>query len=372
MPILKLSRLEFKEAIKPFLLFGKNSSVLPILDNAILTFSGDMEIHHTSVRATNLEYDIEIFLDPKNTGDGFTILLPYRKVYNFLLNADGGEVIIEPNFEKTRCKISCGDMSMEFNMEDAQFYVKSTILSPVKGYIVSSAVLANDLKTAAKFVSNDELRPSMTFINMCEWNSKTYMVATDAHKLFFRKLNLDYCGYDFLLKKTLGSFISEVFKIEEPIVLSRYEKYNVITGHMARIAIKNPDEKYVEWKAVLPMDDVNEVFVNRKRLEAILKFVASVTDNLKQTKFQFGKDIVKISSEDTFGDNLLVSESTIPVLKTNQETDFQVGFNCKFLLDAASTKKEDLVKFTHSGKAYRCVVINNEVLIMPVMLNNNF
>lgn len=367
---LTISRLELKEALKPFLYFSKANNVLPVLDYALITVG---EAGKGTIRATNLYYDIEIDLNFVQYVLGYQCLVPIRATYNLIMGAEDIYLQITPSTTKGFLNISSGDVSIKLASMNVDDMIKSSIPSAVKGYIMPASKLIENLKHAEKFTSKDELRPSMCGIYLCQWNNKVYMVSTDAHRLLFRKINnMDYCGYDFLIKKDLGRILSSVFKKEQPLVLCRKDKINLIEGESARVAVRNIDEKYPEWSAVLPMDDSNEVFVNRKRLESILKFTSAITDNQHHLKMDIGIDSIILSTEDIFGVTPVSSKSKIQVLKTNQEKKCTIGVDSIFLMTCISINKDDLVKITHSGLPNRAVVINNEVLLMPVMLNNNY
>lgn len=223
--------------------------------------------------------------------------------------------------------------------------------------------VSSKIALASKFAGNDELRPVMMGVYIDNYN----IVATDAHKLFLEKHNIDIDkdlknGNGFLIKHVYAKF----FKGDETISFNT--SGCVIETNDITIYCKS-DYKYVNYEAVIPKcatytkfttftkQKVKEFFDTAKKLNKEETFII-INDNTIEIENKSGFDIPNYKEEFNFTDYNSSYFDYNYLLMPYNNSDGKNGLNVKFLNEIASNYDSVKVYFNED--------INKALLIQGI------
>jgi len=219
---------------------------------------------------------------------------------------------------------------------------------------------ANDLAGVLDFLSKDDLRPAMqgAYIG-------ADIVGTNGHILRYIKSN--YAGAPFILTRAGVELVKASLKDVKTWKVKQ-DRYNVcLYANGVRIIARKIQETYPAYKSVIPRDNAGLITLDRNELQSTLKSLDSVVNkNTKQVELKaIDAGAVEITGRD-------VDMNTESIQKINAnvsglESAFRIGFNSKYLQTICSNIAGDSISMQVS-QPNRAGVINDEILIMPVML----
>lgn len=135
------------------------------------------------------------------------------------------------------------------------------------------------------------------------------------------------------------------------------------------------DEKYPDYRAVIPTENPNKLTVERADFLMAVKRV-SITSNktTHQIRLKITGSELTISAEDIDFEN----ESQEKMTCSYEGEDMEMGFNSKYLLEMLTTMDapQIVLELSQPNRAGVIVPANQEaeedllMLIMPMMLNN--
>lgn len=219
------------------------------------------------------------------------------------------------------------------------------------------------LMTAVNFVGQEELRPVMNDVHCHE-----YIAATDAHMLYWKKL-------DKAFKKEVRfpARVCKLLKIiggEFEVALHNDNIASCTQGDYV-VSFRVTEGKYVNFLAVIPSDVTYTVEVDRAEFTDIVTKAAIYSNTAtRQMLISIDGDKLEVLGEDLDFANSYEAEIT-PILVKNklENKKMRIGLNAKILVRLLKTIEEETVtmKMSMPNKA---VMINDEALIMPIMLNS--
>lgn len=226
--------------------------------------------------------------------------------------------------------------------------------------VVVLSGITDYLKSALKYVSDDVLRP--IFNNICI--NDGYIAATDAFKLFYKDAALDKA-----INLLIPSEVAELMSAIGGDWLSAWESKSSgqvkVTNGPWEITYRQLDEKFPDWQAVVPKQCSVKVKVNRAELIDILKKAMLFTN---QTTYQIE---LKINGTlDILAKDADLDTSFCDSVKGYEKVggDIIIGLNAKKLLPIIQDQEGDFVDIQMNAPN-NPVIINNHVLLMPLMLS---
>ena len=135
------------------------------------------------------------------------------------------------------------------------------------------------------------------------------------------------------------------------------------------------DERFPDYENVIPLDNENEMTINRIELLSSLRRIAIYAN---KSTYQVGLKLtgseLLISAEDLDFSN----EANERLSCEHEGEDIEIGFNAKFLVELLTnlSAKEVTFKFSVPNRAGLIVPSEKDdhedilMLVMPVMLNN--
>jgi DNA polymerase-3 subunit beta len=207
---------------------------------------------------------------------------------------------------------------------------------------------------AINYVGKDYLRPTMSGVYV---NNKG-ICATDAHKLYWVDMDTNFPEVGVIIPvefiKMLTSPIDVT--IDAKFIRATYSDYTVQCYII--------DGRYPNYKAVIPQN-YNTTMVNRKELTKLINEIQHFSNKTtKQVRLRFTGVTLILDAED-----LDRGVSKTSVIDTSKCDLIDVGINATFLLTALKTNKDEYVKFSLSDNQNRAIIIDDSILLMPLMLN---
>jgi DNA polymerase-3 subunit beta len=214
-------------------------------------------------------------------------------------------------------------------------------------------------------LGTDDLRPAMTGVLVEVGGNQTSVVATDAHVLSKYVINEknDFKG-SFIIPRKAASIIKEMkgtiqLAFSENNVKAIYENTTIICRLI--------DARYPDYRAVIPVDNPNEIILTTSELKGALKRVKLYANQKTNAAIFKIDETTEISSQDTDFNNEAVEHLT-GELKGDAMT---IGFNAKIVLSCLDIVSGESVEISYSSPTRAAIITEGELtmLLMPVALN---
>jgi DNA polymerase-3 subunit beta len=355
-----ISKKEAKKSIKILKMAIKQSTVLPILDFVVI----DIDKLGVRMGATDLENYITVEPELISYSGEKSFCVHGKHLEWFFNKSLSEEIKIE--IVGNDCVMTCDNFTVSVSTEKAESYPKKHTIEPKRNITIGKELISA-MSAAIKYVSNDDLRPSMTGINLVSVKNELYIAATDAHRLFYRNLKTTVDDVlDIIISKRGSEIIYNTFKGD--INLEIDANYIRIKTDNVELISRKIDSRYPNWQAVLPETPFSFT-VNRKKLIEYFDIAQYFSNSYtKQVILSLNKNKLDILIDNV--DWSIKSEFTIPIQSSNTEKH-KAAFNALFMLTSLLTNgKNETVEIKHTGVATKAIIIDNEILVMPLMINN--
>jgi DNA polymerase-3 subunit beta len=382
---IKLNTADIKKGITNVCNCINPSTVLPILSNLLVV----IENKKISFTGTDLENCITYSVDVLTTKK-YTFCINARFFKNFVTRAYYIDPICTLTITETDqlLILQSGDFKLSYRLDlkNPGNFPRLPVMAPDKkddviaGLTIPAADFIPYIKNAMPFVSHDDLRPAMTGVYIHDRKGTLIMVATDAHKLYWkgflktpslfkdRKFILPYRG----CRLAITSFAKNDMRIwvNNSYVRMSDGEYDIYCRQI--------DARYPDYEVVLPKDNKLDFYLNRKQLVAFLKIATFYTNTYtKQLTATVTKEKMLIKGGSEFSADLRYDldefgfQYSIPV--HNPSIDFNEFFfaiNAEFMQVITTVCKDEFIKINHSTTHTKAIIIDDCILLMPLMVNN--
>ena len=226
--------------------------------------------------------------------------------------------------------------------------------------------------------ADDELRPVMNgvYINL-EPQSVTF-VATDAHKLVkYASETAAEATASFILPKKPANLLRGLLPKEDGEITVEFDDKNVLFRLKNQVLICRLIEgNYPNYKAVIPANNPNKVFVDRlELLNAIRRVAVCSNQSTNLIKLDISKGTINLTAQDL--DFSVSAQESLPC--DYEGEDIVIGFKSTFLIEILSniettTVLVELADSTRAGvfkPVYDQQPSNDTLmLLMPMMINS--
>jgi DNA polymerase III subunit beta len=279
---------------------------------------------------------------PKVEGTGTVEVAQLKKAYDKLKSIDSIK------FEDGKCQIVKGKTKLSFSSIPFEDWIKLPVTPSNKIGVVN---LDANFDKAKKFVGNDDLRPVMTYV----YYSKEQVVATNAHYMYFKNHGFDL-EEDFLIR-------GDVFFASGEYAVYKEGDWIRLEGTDDYFTYRTDGDRFPNYDAVIPRDNPNVSLFNinefKGNIETLLLTANSTTNQLSVYP-------EKMYSEDIdFG-----SSGSIDIVQLVEKGEpMDISFNGKLMIHCLSVLDGNVVSIETSAHN-RAMILNECVLLMPVMRNN--
>lgn len=341
-----VSKRNFQEALKACAPLISSTPTIPILDH--------VAIHVGKLQATNLSISVDIEFTPTPSMEPFSpIAVPFKELSK-VVDACGD--FIEFSTNGLELTATSGRSKTTITGENITDFPK--MLEPTDA--VATQLIGEDLRYVAshvtKYASTDELRRAMCGVLF----DGGKFVATDAHKLIHYTVDGEPTEPIIIPTK--------VFQVLSPLIATEDEvtiQGNQFRTSRAVVSFKALDEKYPNWRQVIPEKHAFAEFNRIEMLQAVKFASIGSSEGTNQIIIEASGGQIRVSAEDSgFGKK---AETTI-----DGSGEIRIGVNHKFFTLALNSTDDNTVKMYYS-EPNRPMLLNSddwqgEVLVMPVMI----
>ncbi|WP_154856650.1 DNA polymerase III subunit beta [Cyclobacterium xiamenense] len=347
--------------------------VVPILEN----FLFEIKDSKLTVTASDLQTSMitEIEVEAKEDGN---IAVPAKILIETLKNLPEQPVTFSIDKDTYSIEISSDNGRYKLAGENATDFPRIPGVTNATTVEMSTEVLSSAIANTIFATSNDELRPAMTgvYINLSDTN--TTFVATDGHRLIrYRRVDIasPEAASIIVPRKALNLLKTTLPAENVPVTVefnssNAYFKFNTI-----KMICRLIDERFPDYENVIPMDNNNDMVINRQEFLGSLRRIAIYANKTThQVRLKLTGSELQISAEDLDFSN----EANERLSCEHEGEDIEIGFNAKFLVEMLNniSAKEVTLKFSAPNRAGLILpsdMSENEdilMLVMPVMLSN--
>src|SRR5690606_7581835 len=250
--------------------------VLPILDNFLFDIKGGTLTISTTDLETSMSTSLKI-----EANEDILVAIPSRLLMDTVKMLNDQPVTFTVNKDTFGIELSTSYGRYKLAGQSGADYPKLPEVDSENSFSIPSNVLLRSISKTLFATGNDDLRLNLTGVYVELLNDSVNFVATDANRLVKLTRNDIKPGLEhtFILpKKALNLLKSSLNNDITPIQVD-FNKSNVFfTTDTLKLTCRLIDEKYPDYKAVIPADNNNTVRINRIDFYETVKRVANFSN----------------------------------------------------------------------------------------------
>ena len=317
-------------------------STLPILSNILIEAANSK----LKITATDLDLifineisNIKIFEEGKTTTSSSIIFDIVRKI-------PSGSLINFVNTSENKLQLESDKSLFNLNSINASEFPITDENFNENEFSINSKDLLKLLNKCKFSISNDETRHYLSgiFFHQTQADDKNFLTAaaTDSHRMSISKVRLkDQIQFEpiILPKKTIYQLCSLLEDFDGEVKVSNIKSKIKFELESSTLISKLIDGKFPNYIQVVPRENQKKLEIDLKSFLKSVDRVASVSlDKKDGVKFSLTKDNLDLSVNNTnSGDG---KES----LSVKFETDLDISFNSRYLIDIASQLNGDNIE----------------------------
>jgi DNA polymerase III sliding clamp (beta) subunit (PCNA family) len=273
----------------------------------------------------------------------------------YFISCNEGKITFEHGAQKTvmNCE-NTNDYPLKYITEEPSDENKRT------EYCTISAREVSIMNTALAFIADDNLRPVME----CVCLSKDYIVASDAHKLYYRKiteLTKEDILFDRRAIKLMMLFPGRSYKV------SKFKSNYRAESDDVTVWWRSDTQNYPNWKSVITPKEHDVTIPVKETIEAMDSIHFAVNQASGQVIFKIKGNIMELSGSNMDYD-ISASES-VNIINSDNEIEF--AFKLTFLREILKVLSDEgyaqvKMGFSDNTKSF---VFEDQILLMPMMIN---
>ena len=351
-----------------------SSNTLPILDSFLF------EIKSSKLRASasDLETTMTTELDIESKEDGL-VAIPAKLLLDTLKSFPDQPLTFTVDPDSFGIEISSDNGKYKLSGQNGNEFPKTPAIESPSALTLNSLILANSINKTIFASGNDELRPVMSGVFFQLSSDNLTMVATDAHKLVKYARNdakSDKASSFIMPKKPLNLLKNICANFDDDVKI----EYNETNAHFSfqntNLVCRLIDGKYPNYDAVIPKENPNKLFIDRKSfLSAVRRVSIFSSKTTHQVRLKITGSELQLSAEDLD----FANEAKERLTCQYEGDDMEIGFNSMFLIEMLNNLMSDEVILELSEPNRAGILTPREkeddqedilMLVMPVMLNN--
>ncbi len=280
----------------------------------------------------NLETGITVSVDAE-IGETGACVMPARLFFDIIRKLPDDTVSIQVD-ESFKVSIKGGISSFTITALSADDYPELPDVDSEKGIRVPQNELKAMISGTIFAVSENQARPIHTGVLFEVDNDSITSVAVDGYRLALRRYLPEES-----LERTLkfvapAAALKEVEKIlgdtDEPATFYPGSKHILFSIGDATLVCRILEGEFLDWRRVLPQNNPVKLVGNVSRLtDSIERVGLVISEKLKSpVRCKFGDNAAELRTISTIGE----AYDVCPIAGDGK--DLEIGFNCKYLLDA--------------------------------------
>ena len=280
----------------------------------------------------NLETGITVSVDADIQETGACVM-PARLFFDIVRKLPDDTVSIQVD-ESFKVSIKGGISSFTITALSADDYPELPDVDSEKGIRVPQNELKAMISGTIFAVSENQARPIHTGVLFEVDNDSITSVAVDGYRLALRRY-LPEVSLERTLKFVApAAALKEVEKIlgdtDDPATFYPGSKHILFTIGDATLVCRILEGEFLDWRRVLPQNNPVKLVGNVSRLtDSIERVGLVISEKLKSpVRCKFGDNAAELRTVSTIGE----AYDVCPIAGDGK--DLEIGFNCKYLLDA--------------------------------------
>ncbi len=370
---LTISKADFYEALHKVVGVVPQKTTIAIL-TCILMELKDRKLQLTG---TDLEISVSHSLDVDSDEEA-AIAVPAKLLVEIVRELPDVPIqIISESSDKIILRTDKGEYKI--STQPREDFPDITVEESEHNFSIAAEKLQRMTNRTIFAVSNDELRPALTGVNVELVDDNLLFVGTDGHRLSkvvyknFPAQNITDHLKMIVPTKALNLLLRSLDDAEE-VNIQVGEDHVVFRLQDATIYSKLINGTYPNYERVLPKDNDKELRINRELLISTLRRVAIFSSSLtNQVRLVLSPDEVVIHSEDIdFG-----AEAKEAIPASFSDEWLQIGYNSTYLLDILRHLDNDEIVFKLKDSGSAAIIQPAEqseedeitMLLMPIRIS---
>lgn len=355
-----------------------SKSVMPILECIKIE---SLDSSHIILTGTNVDINIEYTLECQVV-EGGSVALASKIFGEIIRKMPDGEVTVEVNETNNITKINGGFSEFNIQGQNVDGFPPTPVLDERFSFSLEEQVLKKLIRKSLPFIAVSEgKRPVLTGALFDIKNNSLNVVTTDSHRIAAIKEELKE-NVDDVKIVVPGQTLRELLKIlrdsEHQVKLIVGDRKLLFDFGEFKFITRLLDGEFLRYEAIISAVNPIVMKVNKRvfmdSLERAILLInddlSSATDNKVPVRMNMGYDKLDISCITGKGQ---VRDSIKAEIEGGE---LEIGFNCRFLLDAMGVCDDELIQMEFSAPTSGCFIKSSTgdnsyvYMILPVRLYN--
>ncbi len=354
------------EALQATQKASSSNTSFPVLE--CILFEANDEIKLTG---NNLEIAIEYAVEGDILEKG-QIAVNSKIICEIVRRMPEGNILIETAGENVR--ISCGELEFNITSISGDDFPKIPEINTINKIDITAAQLNSLIKTTSFAVALNDMKPILTGIKLEFDNNSIKAVAVDGYRLALKNIItenvLPQCSC-VVPGKSLTEFCKIAGSSDDEITFNIGDKNALFDFGKCKFFTRLLEGEFINYAGIIPKEHKYSLNVEVKEL------IKSVDRAALMSESDSNKTPIKVVYDDNKMSVLCVTQrgsvTDILNVKSVGEEVIEVGYNCKYLLDALRAADCDEVKIEITGSINPTVIKPAEgddfiFIVLPVRL----
>ena len=296
---------------------------------------------HLYLSGYNLETGITVTVpaDIQSTGE---CVMPARLFFDIIRKLPDEEVMVSVD-ENFKVSIRCGISSFSITAMSAEDYPELPDVEFENAIKLPQRSLREMISGTIFSVSENQARPIHTGCLIEVENTSITMVAVDGYRLALRRFYPEAPTERDVKFVVPAAALKEVEKIladtDEPASFTLGRKHILFEMGDVTLVCRVLEGEFLDWRRVVPTNNPIRLAADRSRLTATIDRVGLIiSEKIKSpVRCKFGQDCGEFRTVTTIG------EAYDVCTLAGDGKDLEIGFNCRYLLDALKAVPDDHV-----------------------------
>jgi len=325
-----ISRNSLQAALQQLAKATPTRSTIPILSSVLFSARKD----GLEMRTTDLEITIVTQTDAAVSEEG-GVAIPHRTLMDITNALPETEVAFVAS-EDHRVLIKTSFGNYDIAGSSPKDFPSMPEVDNKKEIAVSSDTLKRLIEKTSFALSADELKPALMGALFEVGNNSISTVATDGHRLSHcTRTDFSSKGYEgsVIVPKKFLNLLAQYLEAAADIVLWVGDNHITTSFNGTTLFSRVIDERYPDYKTVLPKDNNKIMTMSREEMLASVKRVSIFSNrSTRQVEIEITKGEATIRTEDP--ESASSAEEKIQVDYDSE--DISVGFNANYIVDTLS------------------------------------
>jgi len=322
---------------------ASTNSSFPILETLLIEASGST----IKITGSNNEITIEYVFNANVFVEG-TIAIDARMLSEIIRRMPEGLIDFEVK-KDFNVNIKCGELDFNIMGIGGEEFPKIPEVQYDKEIITTADSLMSVIKKTSFAVAATDINPILTGIKLEISSNNMRGIAVDGYRLAIKNTPIDvYHDLSFIIQ---GRALNELSKIimpgDDKVSISLAEKNVLISFGSCRFFSRLLEGEFINYNNVIPKEKLYSARVEVKELVKSIdraSLLAETGGIINPVKIVYDLNSITITCDTSKGH----LKEKISVIGEGKET-FEVGYNCKFMLDALRAIDDEYVIIELNG-----------------------